>query len=111
MPDAASASRTVAPAARRTSTICAPSARASTTSMRIAVDLVGAARERIDHAVSHLREQRLKQRGERPARELVLHRELDLAGLAERLEAPRGGEVAERPLDERHVDRFRRAGA
>src|SRR5262245_47071404 len=100
MPAAASASRTVAPSASRTTATRASPARASTTSIRTAVDLLGAAREGIDHAVGHLREQRFEHGAQRAAREFELHRELDLARLgAERLEAPRGREAAERALD------------
>src|SRR5207344_1903044 len=94
-PVAASASPTVAPSGRRISTTSAPLARARTTSMRSAMDLVCAAGKGVDHGVGDVLENRLQQRSERAGGEFELHREFDLARLlAERPEAPGGGEVA-----------------
>src|SRR5437660_185099 len=70
-----------------------------------AMQLARAPGEGVHHGVGDLVEERLEQPCQRAARELVAHRILDLAGvLAERREAPGGAELAERPLDEAHVD-------
>src|SRR5512144_527959 len=83
--EAAMASRTVAPAGRRTLVASTRLGSASTTSTRM--QLVGAAREGVHHRVGDVIEERAEQRAHRAAGEVVAQRELDLARrLAERLE-------------------------
>src|SRR5439155_25483971 len=103
MPHALSASRTHAPAGSSMVTTSTRSRCARTTSTRM--ELIGAPRKGVDHGVGDLVEQRLEQLAERAACELVAHREGDLAGIVgERREAPGGGELRERALDEAHID-------
>src|SRR5207248_5319740 len=65
------------------------------------IDLVRPPGKGIDHRIGDLVEKRLEELRRRPARELVAHRKLDLAGvLGERREAPGRAELPERSLDE-----------
>src|SRR5205085_10471671 len=94
IPHAASASRTHAPAGSSIVTASTRPRSARTTSTRM--ELIGAAREGIDHGVGHLVKERLEQLAERPAGEFVAQRECDLACvLDERLETPPCSEFPE----------------
>src|SRR3954467_14000386 len=103
-PETRTASAAVAPAARVSLTASSRRGSAYTTStLRLGTQLVGAPRKGVDHGVGDVVEERLEHPRERPGH-LVLERELDRAGLRrEWPEAPGGGEVPERSLQEPHV--------
>src|SRR5687767_8290463 len=87
------------------------SRQAQTTSMlRRAIDGLGASMEGIDHRVGDVVEQRAEQLSDDPARELVVHAELDPGGMGpQHMKLPAGAKRPERSLDQAHRDRF--AGA
>src|SRR5687768_10106910 len=81
-PEARTASSAVAPGGSSSATESSPAGRAYTTSiLRLAIERVGPARERIDQGIGDMVEERLQHPSERPGH-LVLEREFDRARLA-----------------------------
>src|SRR5688572_6571055 len=108
-PAAASAVRTVAPAASSSTTRSWRCGSARTTSMRsLAIHGIRAPLEGVHQAVRDRLEQRAQGAGDDGAGEFVLHRKFDPRGArAQRAEAPVRREMAERALEQPQLDRLR----